>query len=114
MRASEDDLADLNEKVKVALRKMAYKHLAHQEAELIMQSYGMSAYQWDALHNMKKEIEDKVCELKRLSKKFEEACAPFGGIDKVEEIFKNVDEVKANFTCSEEDLDRYIFEKEKR
>lgn len=30
-----------------------------------------------------------------------------------EEIFKNVDEVKANFTCSEEDLDQYIFKEAK-
>ena len=35
-------------------------------------------------------------------------CQLIGGIDKVEEIFKNVDEVETNFTCSDEDLDYFI------
>ena len=31
-----------------------------------------------------------------LNKEFDEMCAPFGVIDKVEEIFKNVNEIECN------------------
>lgn len=105
---SKDDFADLNEKMKVELRKMAH-HLACQESELVMQSYGMPSYWWNVIHDKKEEIENAVKKLESLNKEFDEMCAPFGGIDKVEEILKNVDEVEANFTCSDEDLDYFIF-----
>lgn len=110
-QTNEDEFADLNEKLKVELRKMAHDHLASQESELVMQSYGMSAYWWNVIHDKKKEIEETVKSLERLNKQLGDMCEPFGGIDKVEEIFKNVDEVEANFTCSDEDLDHYIFNK---
>ncbi len=74
------DFTELNEKMKVELRNMALKHLACQESELVMQSFGM--------------------------------CEPFGGIDKVEEIIKTVDEAENNFTCSDEELDYYIFHRD--
>lgn len=108
-QTNEDEFSDLNEKMKIELRKMAHDHLASQESELVMQSFGMSAYWWNVLHDKKAEIEETVKSLERLNKQFAEMCEPFGGIDKVEEIFKNVDEVEENFTCSDEDLDHYIF-----
>lgn len=108
-QTNEDEFADLNEKLKIEMRKMAHDSLASQESELIMQSYGMSAYWWNKIHDKKKEIEKTVKSLERLNKQLGDMCEPFGGIDKVEEIFKNVDEVEANFTCSDEDLDYYIF-----
>ena len=87
---------------------MAHAHLASQESELVMQSYGMSAYWWNVIHDKKEEIENTVKKLESLNKELDEMCAPFGGIDTVEEIFKNVDEVEANFTCSDEELDYFI------
>ena len=110
-QTSEDEFADLNEKLKVEFRKMAHDHLASQESELVMQSYGMSAYWWNVIHDKKNEIDETIKNLERLNKQLDDMCKPFGGIDKVEEIFKNVDEVEANFTCSDEDLDHYIFNK---
>lgn len=109
---SEEEFSDLNEKLKVELREMSRRHLSSQESELIMQSYGMSAYWWNVIHDKKAEIEETVKSLERLNKQFSEMCEPFGGIDKVEEIFKNVDEVENNFTCSDEDLDYYIFHRD--
>lgn len=106
---SKDDFDDLNEKMKVELRKMAHDHLACQESELVMQSYRMSAYWWNVIHYKKAEVEGTVKTLEKLNKQLDDMCKPFGGIDKVEEIFKNVDEVEANFTCSDEDLDHFIF-----
>ncbi len=110
-QTNENEFSELNEKLKVELRKMAHDHLASQESELVMQSYGMSAYWWNVIHDKKTEIEEQVKQLESLNKQLNEMCEPFGGIDKVEEIFKNVDEVEANFTCSDEDLDYYIFNK---
>lgn len=97
--------------LKIDFRKMAHAHLASQESELIMQSYGMSAYWWNVIHDKKAEVEETVKNLEKLNKQLDDMCKHFGGIDKVEEIFKNVDEVEANFTCSDEDLDYYIFNK---
>lgn len=107
-QTNEDKLSSLSEMLKIDFRKMAHDHLASQESELVMQSYGMSAYWWNKIHDKKKEIEETVKNLERLNKQLDEMCAPFGGIDKVEEIFKNVDEVEANFTCSDEELDYFI------
>ena len=112
-QVSEDKFTDLNEKLKVEMRKMAHDHLACQESELVMQSYGMSAYWWNVIHDKKAEVEETVKSLEKLNKQLDDMCKPFGGIDKVEEIFKNVDEVEANFTCSDEDLDYYIFNRDK-
>ena len=55
-QTNEDEFSDLNEKLKVELRKMAHDHLASQESELVMQSYGMSACWWNVIHDKKKEI----------------------------------------------------------
>ena len=107
-KTDENEFSSLSELLKIDFRKMAHDHLASQESELVMQSYGMSAYWWNVLHDKKEEIENAVKKLESLNKEFDEMCAPFGGIDKVEEIFKNVDEVEANFTCSDEDLDYFI------
>lgn len=107
-KTDENEFSSLSELLKIDFRNMAKAHLASQESELIMQSYGMSAYWWNVIHDKKEEIENTVKKLESLNKEFDEMCAPFGGIDKVEEIFKNVDEVEANFTCSDEDLDYFI------
>ena len=107
-KTDENEFSNLSEKLKIDFRNMAKAHLASQESELVMQSYGMSSYWWNVIHDKKKEIENTVNKLESLNKEFDEMCAPFGGIDKVEEIFKNVDEVEANFTCSDEDLDYFI------
>lgn len=107
-KTDENEFSNLSELLKIDFRKMAHAHLASQESELIMQSYGMSAYWWNVIHDKKEEIENTVKKLESLNKEFDEMCAPFGGIDKVEEIFKNVYEVEANFTCSDEDLDYFI------
>ena len=107
-KTDENEFSNLSEKLKIDFRNMAKAHLASQESELGMQSYGMSSYWWNVIHDKKKEIENTVKKLESLNKEFDEMCAPFGGIDKVEEIFKNVDEVEANFTCSDEDLDYFI------
>lgn len=112
-QTNEKDFSELNEKLKVEMREMARHHLACQESELVMQSYGMSAYWWNVIHDKKAEIEETIESLNRLNRQFAEMCEPFGGIDKVEEIFKNVDEVETNFTCSDEDLDYYIFNRDK-
>lgn len=111
-QTNEKDFSELNEKLKIEMREMARNHLACQESELVMQSYGMSAYWWNVIHDKKAEIEETVKSLERLNKQFAEMCEPFGGIDKVEEIFKNVDEVETNYTCSDEDLDYYIFNRD--
>ena len=100
-KTDENEFSSLSEMLKIDFRKMAHAHLASQKSELIMQSYGMSAYWWNTIHDKKEEIENTVKKLESLNKEFDEMCAPFGGIDKVEEIFKNVDEVEANFTCSD-------------
>ena len=107
-KTDEKEFSSLSEMLKIDFRKMAHAHLASQESELIMQSYGMSAYWWNTIHDKKEEIENTISKLESLNKEFDEMCAPFGGIDKVEEIFKNVDEVEANFTCSDEELDYFI------
>lgn len=112
-KTDEKEFSSLSETLKIDFRKMAHAHLASQESELVMQSYGMSSYWWNVIHDKKEEIENTVKKLESLNKEFDEMCAPFGGIDKVEEIFKNVDEVEANFTCSDEDLDYYIFNRDK-
>lgn len=106
------DFTELNEKMKVELRNMALKHLACQESELVMQSFGMSAYWWNVIRDKKQEIEETVKTLERLNKQLDEMCQPFGGIDKVEEIIKTVDEAENNFTCSDEELDYYIFHRD--
>lgn len=111
-QTDENEFSDLSEKLKIDFRKMAHEHLASQESELVMQSYGMSAYWWNVIHDKKEEIENTISKLESLNKEFDEMCAPFGGIDKVEEIFKNVDEVEANFTCSDEELDYFISHQE--
>lgn len=107
-KTDEKEFSSLSEMLKIDFRKMAHAHLASQESELIMQSYGMSAYWWNVIHDKKEEIENTISKLEGLNKELYEMCAPFGGIDKVEEIFKNVDEVEANFTCSDEELDYFI------
>ena len=107
-KTDENEFSSLSELLKIDFRKMARAHLASQESELVMQSYGMSAYWWNTIHDKKEEIENAISKLESLNKEFDEMCAPFGGIDKVEEIFKNVDEVEANFTCSDEELDYFI------
>ena len=111
-KTDENEFSSLSEMLKIDFRNMAKAHLASQESELVMQSYGMSSYWWNVIHDKKKEIENTVNKLESLNKEFDEMCAPFGGIDKVEEIFKNVDEVEANFTCSDAYLDYFISHQE--
>lgn len=77
---SKDKFADLNEKMKVELLKMAHAHLACQESELVMQSYGMSAYWQNVIHDKKAEAEETIKSLERLNKQLDETCAPFGGM----------------------------------
>ena len=108
----ENEFSSLSEMLKIDFRNIAHAHLASQESELVMQSYGMSSYWWNVIHDKKEEIENTVKKLESLNKEFDEMCAPFGGIDKVEEIFKNVNEVETNFTCSDEDLDYFISHQE--
>ena len=43
-KTDEKEFSSLSEMLKIDFRKMAHAHLASQESELIMQSYGMSAY----------------------------------------------------------------------
>ena len=93
-KTDENEFSSLSEMLKIDFRKMAHAHLASQESELVMQSYGMSAYWWNVIHDKKEEIENTISKLESLNKELDEMCAPFGGIDKVEEIFKNVDEVE--------------------
>ena len=46
-KTDENEFLSLSEMLKIDFRKMAHAHLASKEAELVMQSYGMSAYWWN-------------------------------------------------------------------
>ena len=43
-KTDENEFSSLSEMLKIDFRNMAKAHLASQESELVMQSYGMSSY----------------------------------------------------------------------
>ena len=75
-KTDEKEFSSLSEMLKIDFRKMAHAHLASQESELIMQSYGMSAYWWNVIHDKKEEIENTISKLESLNKELDEMCAP--------------------------------------
>lgn len=57
-KTDENEFSSISEMLKIDFRNMAHAHLASQESELVMQSYGMSSYWWNVIHDKKEEIEE--------------------------------------------------------
>ena len=102
------DWAKMEEEFRDIHRNVLAKH----EAELVQQSYGMSDYWWNIIHDDIENVEKAKESVKRMEKTLDDHCRAFGGLEKVEEIFANVEEVEKNFTISEKDLDYYLEHKE--
>ena len=65
-KTDEKEFLSLSEMLKIDFRKMAHAHLASQESELVMQSYGMSSYWWNIIHDKKEVDEAHSAKLKHL------------------------------------------------